>query len=125
MFLKKKEATVKPTEAETGPPKSKAKKLSPKGIIINQIEQLAPEHAVTYRLPEGRGGNLAVVELNPQYPGKGRKYTMSFEKLVDGKPSGKRSHIWDSDKPKDVAGWILSLNGELFSRVEEGSSVPM
>lgn len=114
MFWKKKEATVKPTEAEAGPPKSK-KRLSPKDIIASKVEQLSPEETITYRLPEVYGGGLAVVELNVQYPVKGKKYFLSLEKMIDGKPSGKRSRLWESNKPKDLAGWIVDRSGELYS----------
>jgi len=102
------------TKVEVQEPQ-KAKKLSPKEIIIDRIEQLGPEESVSYRLPEVRGGELAVVELNPQYPEKGNKYLLSLEKIVDGKPAGTRSRLWDSNKPKNLAGWILDRSGELYS----------
>lgn len=92
-----------------------AKKLSPKEIIINRIEELGPGQTVSYRLPEVYGGGLAVVELNVQYPEKGKRYFLSLEKIVDGKPMGTRSRLWDSNKPKDLAGWILDRSGELYS----------
>jgi len=115
MFWKKKEAAVKPTEAKAGPPKSKEKKLSPKDIIASKVEQLGPEESVSYRLPEVYGGGLAVVELNVQYPEKGKRYFLSLEKIVDGKPAGTRSRLWDSNKPKELAGWIIERGGELYS----------
>jgi len=92
----------------------KVKKLSPKEIMVNQVEQLAPGQALSYRLPETYGGGLVIVELNPQYPSKGKKYELSTEKLVDGKPAGERRHLFDYDKPKDIVSWILERNGELF-----------
>jgi len=111
MFWRKKQTETKVTEAK---PK-KVKKLSPREIIGNQIEQLGLGQSLSYRLPETYGGGLAVVELNPEYPGKGKKYVLKTDKIVEGKPAGKRSRLWDSDKPKDIAGWILDRNGELFS----------
>ena len=116
MFWKKKPATeAKATEA-----KPKVKKLSPKEIMSNQFEQLGPGQCLSYRLPETYGGGLAVVELNPQYPTKGRMYIVSTEKIVGDKPAGQRSRLWDSNKAKDVAGWIIDRGGELFSSTEEG-----
>ncbi len=115
MFWKRKEAAVKPTEAKVGPPKSKEKKLSPKDIIASKVEQLSLGETVSYRLPEVYGGGLAVVELNVQYPEKGKKYFLSLEKMIDGKPAGKRSRLWESNKPKDLAGWIVDRSGELYS----------
>ena len=93
----------------------KAKKLSPKEIMSNQIEQLSPGQTLSYRLPETYGGGLVIVELNPQYPKKGRKYVLSTEKLVDGKPAGERCHFLDYDKPKDLSNWVLERQGKLFS----------
>lgn len=95
--------------------KPREKKLSPKEVIINKIEQLIPGQALCYKLPETYGGGLAAVELNPQYPQKGKRYVMSTEELVDNKPSGKRRRLWDSDKPKGLAAWIIDRNGVLFS----------
>ena len=115
MFWKKKPTEAKPTEAKAEVPQPKAKELSPKEIMINQIEQLSPGQSISYRLPEIRGGGLAVVELNPQYPKKGKKFIVSTDKIVEGKPAGKRLRLFDSDKPKDLAGWILGHGGELFS----------
>lgn len=97
---------------DTGAVKS-AKPLSPKEVIIRDIEQLAPGQALHYRLPEGREGGTLVVEKNAHHDPKDKKtrrmYLMSTEALVDGKPSGKRDFWWDSDKPKDIASWILNL----------------
>ena len=98
MFWKKKPVTEKP---------SKAKELSPKDIMANQIEQLGPGQTVSYQLAEVFGGELAIVELNPQYPKKGGKYSLSFEKLVDGKPTGDRARYADFNKTKVLASWIV------------------
>ncbi len=96
---------------ETGEPK----KLSPKEVIMNRLEQLGPGQALRFKLPETYGGGLAVIELNPQYPGKGKKYTMSTEKLAGDKPSGSKTTLWDTDKPKDLASWVLDRNAQPFS----------
>jgi len=106
MFWKKKQTEAKP---------QKVKKPSPKDIIASKVEQLGPEEGVSYRLAEAYGGGLAVVELNPQYPEKGKKYFLSLEKIVDGKPEGKRSRLWNSNKPIELAHWILERGGELYS----------
>jgi hypothetical protein len=55
--------------------------------------------------PLGRGA--AVVELNPNYPGKkGKKYIVYTTNVVDMEPIGKGNKLFDSDKPKDLAKWI-------------------
>ena len=115
MFWRKKPAEAKPAEVKAELKKPKEKKLSPSDILVKQIEQLGPEQSISYRLPETFGGGLVVVELNPQYPKKGRKYILNTEKIVDGKPAGRRSHLWDSNKTGDIARWILDRMGEPFS----------
>lgn len=121
MFWKRKQpATIstkaKPqaTRAEAQKPQ-RARKLSPKEIFANQIEQLKPGQSLSYRLPKIYGGDLAIVELNSRYPEKGKKYTMSMEALVDGKPGGEKTRLWDNDNPKAMATWIVDRQGELFS----------
>ena len=111
MFWKKKQTGAKAIEAKP----QKVKKLSPKAIIASKVEQLGPGESVTYRFAEVYGGGLAVVELNPQYPEKGKKYFLSLEKIVNGKPEGKRDHLGNFNKPKELAGWILERGGELYS----------
>lgn len=110
MFWRKKPSEQKTTEA-----KPKAKKESPVDIIIKQIEQLVLGQSLSYRLPEVYGGDLAILQLNPDYPEKGRKYTMFSEKLVDGKPCGKRTVLWYSNDPRGIARWICDRSGVLFS----------
>jgi len=111
MFWKKKQTGAKATEAKP----QKVKKLSPKDIIASKIEQLGPGESVGYRLAEVYGDGLAVVELNPQYPEMGKKYFLSLEEIVDGKPEGKRSRLSSSNKPKELASWILERSGKLYS----------
>ena len=55
--------------------------------------------------PLGRGA--AVVELNPNYPGKKQKKYIVYTDDVDGTQLlGKRQKAFDTDKPKDVVNWI-------------------
>ena len=111
MIWKKKQTEVKATEAKP----QKVKELSPKEIIGSQIEQLGPGQSLSYKLPEAYGGDFVIVELNPQYPGKGKKYVVSTDEMVEGKPAGKKFRIFDSDKPTDIGGWIVKRDGKLFS----------
>ena len=58
-----------------------------------------------------RGGPLgmgaAVVELNPNYPGKKqKKYIVYAADVIDMQPVGNGEKIFDSDKPKDIARWV-------------------
>ena len=124
MFWNKKNTTVNNSSAAVTPEnqstpkevkKPKEKKLSPKDIIMGQIEMLEAGNSLNYITKTWSGSDLMVVELNPAYPEKGRKYMVSYEEMVDGKPSGKRQHIGDSDKVKQVAEWIISRKGELYN----------
>lgn len=110
MFWKKKQTEAKPTEK-----KAKEKKLSPMDIIMDKIEQLVLGESLSYHLPPIYGDDLAIVQLNPDYPNKGRKYALFSEKLVDGKPCGQRVRLWYSDKPRDIANWIHSRDGVPYS----------
>jgi len=62
----------------------------------------------------GRGGKhggplgmgAAVIELNPNYPGKKqKKYIVYTADVIDTQPVGKGNKLFDSDKPKDIAHW--------------------
>jgi hypothetical protein len=56
--------------------------------------------------PLGKGCNI--IELNPQYPGKGqRKYNIYTADVVGTQPVDKGQRLWNSDKPKEIAKWII------------------
>ena len=86
-----------------------------KDTIAGQIEQLVTGQTLSYFTTGWSGDYLIVFELNPRHPKKGKKYLVSIEELADGKPSGKRQFVGDSNKPHDMAGWIINRKGELFS----------
>ena len=53
------------------------------------------------------GMGCAVIELNPNYPGKKqKKYIVYTPDVVDMQPVGKGQKLFDSDKPKDLVRWI-------------------
>jgi hypothetical protein len=100
--------------------KAKAKKLAPYMSLANQIEQLIPGQTLRYKIArETWGSDFITVELNPQYPQKGRKYILSTENLVHGMPDGKKTIIYDSDNSIEIATSIHDRNGELFVVAEE------
>jgi hypothetical protein len=66
-----------------------------------------------------RGGNhggplgmgAAVIELNPNYPGKKeKKYNIYTVDVIDMEPAPKGRKAYDGDKPKDIARWVKSLH---------------
>ena len=82
--------------------------------IQQKIEALSePGSTVFFYMARGsaHGGPLgmgaAVIELNPNYPGKKqKKYIVYPIDVVDMQPVGKGQKLFDSDKPKDIGRWI-------------------
>ena len=97
----------------------KEKKLTPLDIMSNHIEQLGPGEYRVYRLLAASSLGLAVIELNPEYPVKGKKYNIMVERLMDDRPVGRRTKMWDSNKPRDIAKWIIEKRGEPFASTSE------
>jgi hypothetical protein len=53
------------------------------------------------------GMGAAVIELNPNYPGKKQKrYIIYVADVIDMQPVGKGQKLFDSDKPKDITRWL-------------------
>ena len=86
--------------------------------IRQKIETLKePGSTVFFYMAAGstHGGPLgmgaAVIELNPNYPGKKqKKYNAYTADVVDMQPVGKGQKLFDSDKPKDIASWIKNAH---------------
>lgn len=82
--------------------------------IREKIETLKePGSTVFFYMSRGstHGGPLgmgaAVIELNPNYPGKKQKrYNVYVADVIDMQPVGKGQKLFDSDKPKDIARWV-------------------
>lgn len=98
--------------SEVGVTAPKAKPKSPRDALTDKIAELAPGQEITFRLPPIYGSELIVVEANKDYPVKGHRFAVASADLVDGKPGQNRKHIWESDKPKPIADWIIIRNGE-------------
>ena len=102
---------LKPEQEEA---KAMAKKLTPYMALASRIEQLTPGQILRFKIPETWGGNFITVKLNPQDPQTGRKYILSMENAVHGMPGQKRTIMYVSDKPIEIAASIMDRNGELF-----------
>jgi hypothetical protein len=82
--------------------------------IQQKIETLTePGSTVFFYMARGvaHGGPLgtgaAVIELNPDYPGKKQKrYILYLADVVDTKPVDRGEKLFDSDKPKQLASWV-------------------
>jgi hypothetical protein len=83
--------------------------------ILKKIEALTqPGSTVFFYQARGpkSGGPLSkganIIELNPQYPGKKqKKYNINVADVVDNHPVDKGEKLWDTDKPKDIAAWVI------------------
>jgi len=87
--------------------------LTRKEIEAKITELSAPGSSIFFYLsgspasggPLGQGA--AVVELNPDYPGKGqKKYTLYVDHVEGLEPVGKRQKIMGSDNARDLATWV-------------------
>jgi hypothetical protein len=57
------------------------------------------------------GMGAAVIELNPNYPGKKeKKYNVYSTDVVDMQPVGKGDNPFGFDKPKDIVRWVKNLH---------------
>jgi len=82
--------------------------------ILQKIEALKePGSTVFFYMATGsaHGGPLgmgaAVIELNPDYPGKKqKKYNVYTTDVVDMQPTDKGQKAFGQDKAKDVASWV-------------------
>jgi hypothetical protein len=82
--------------------------------IQQKIEALSePGSTVFFYMARGvkSGGPLgmgaAVVELNPNYPGKKqKKYIVYTADVLDMQPVGQGDKVFEIDKPKNIAGWV-------------------
>ncbi len=95
----------------------KEKPKTPKDLMAEQIEKLTPGQILKYKVPESWGGDFITIELNPAYPekAKSKKFLLGVENIVNGQPGGKKNLIGDSDKPLDLAKWVLDRKGEPFA----------
>ncbi len=81
--------------------------------IRNQVEALTEaNNKIHFYLSSSpaSGGPLergaALVELNPDYPAKGKKYILTAVSVDGMEPTGKGIKMFDSNDPKYVARWI-------------------
>ncbi len=92
--------------------KPKARKLSPNEVLM---EQLKPGQVLRYKIPSKWGGNLLILELNPNYPDSGNKYVLSVENSYNGSSNENKRIICQSDSTLDLENSILAREGELLS----------
>ena len=80
--------------------------------IANRMEQLGKGQRLRFRIPPTFGGDFAIIESNPDYPGEGqKKYQLKLGKN-DGVAEQARPY-WSTDRPKDLARWVGDRLGVL------------
>ncbi len=90
----------------------KVKVLTPREILTDkieaEIESLTAGQALIYQLPKvyNAASCFQMVELNPTFPEKGKKYLMYTDGIVDDRPAGKKKLLMDSNKALVAAEWI-------------------
>lgn len=94
-------------------------KLFTQDEIKQKVEALAePGSSVMFFMAAGpnSGGPLgrgcAIVELNT---GKGKKYNVYTDNVVNMQPAGAKAKLWDSDKVKDVVNWVKQAHVKRFT----------
>ena len=93
-----------------------------KDILLEDVEKLAPGQAVTREMHPTYGGGMVIVELNPEYPNKGKKYVMSTQGSEVGGAAGKagaKVKFWESNKAKELAGWLAGRALGAFEEKEK------
>jgi hypothetical protein len=82
--------------------------------IANRMGQLGEGQRLRFRIPATFGGDFAIIESNPDYPGEGqKKYQLKLGKN-DGVAEQARPY-WSSDRPKDLARWVSDRLGGLVN----------
>ena len=72
--------------------------------LIEQVEKLSSiDQMIEYQLHKDFSGAITVIQLNPLFgEKKQKKYLLGWKK----RPDATLSHIFSSDKAKDVANWV-------------------
>ena len=114
MFWKKKEPKEKETVQQEKPKSIKER-------VIGEVGQLTSGQNLIYKLPEKEWGFAAflIIELNPSYPEKGKKYIVSRDSIADGQPAGQKERVFEIDKPSNFVGLVMDRNAERFSLTQK------
>ena len=89
----------------------KTKKLSPRDEIISRLDAMEAGKEMTFMLGEIYVKPFITVVRNAS----GKKFT-AFQDSRDaaGMPAGKRGKFWDTDKAKDIVGWLVEREGKPY-----------
>jgi len=100
---------------------AKPHKATSSEVLAGKIEQLTAGKTLRYKItePEAWGCNFISVELNSQFPERGKKYLFSREKMANGLPDGNKCSIYDSDSALEIANSIIERKAVPFATAEE------
>jgi len=96
----------------------KSNSSSEKKKTIERMQGLTPGKSLIYRLPEiyhGGIGAFAVIDVNPDFPKKGRHFIISADKAENGTPRGQKIRHWDTNNPKQIIDWLKDKNATPFN----------
>jgi hypothetical protein len=107
MFGRKDKGGVVAAEREP----QKAKKASPRDLMIEEINAIEVGKEITFK--------LGVIYVKPYITivrnATGKRFVVYQDgKDAAGKPAGKRGKFWDANEAKDIVNWILEREGALY-----------
>ncbi len=95
---------------------ARERKLTPREVVSRQIESVERGGVIVYELGQIYVKPFITVLRNASYPAEGKEYIVFQEgRADDGTPSGKRGKFWDTNKPMDIAKWLLEREGRLYT----------
>ncbi len=91
----------------------RAKKASPRDLMIEQLSAVAVGKEITYKLGLMYAKPYVTVVRNST----GKRFVV-YQDARDaaGDPAGKRTKFWDANEAKDIVSWILDREGALYRR---------
>jgi len=111
MFWKK----DKGSSASVAEGPAKAKKLSPKDLVTQEIDQIASGNTLVFRLGATYIKPYITVARNAEYPGKGKKFSVLQDgKDAEGNPANKAGKFWDTNDAREIAGWLVDREGTVL-----------
>jgi len=89
----------------------KAKKASPRDLMIEELNAIEVGKETTYRLGVTHVKPYVTVVRNAT----GKRFVVYQDgRDAAGKPAGKRVKFWDANEAKDIVNWILEREGALY-----------
>ena len=89
----------------------RAKKASPRDLMMNEINAVEVGKEITYKL----GAIYVKPYITIARNATGKRFVVYQDgKDAAGNPAGKRGKFWDANEAKDIASWIIEREGTLY-----------